>query len=87
MTNAITNAASLEQVVEIINANEGSEYFGGTDLRSAEQMAGQYAWEAASESGYTDDQSIEGQLEILADAGAMFDFNEALKEAVALKKQ
>ena len=87
MTNAITEANTLEQVVEIINSDEASEYFGGTDLRSAEKMAGQYAWEAAEESGYTDDESIEAHLDILSDAGARFNFSNALNEAIALKKQ
>ncbi len=90
MNNAITEANSIEEVVKIINkSKEGhaSEYFGGSDMREAEEMAGQYAWEAAEESGYTDDESIEAHLEILIEAGANFDFKIALKNAVSRKKQ
>jgi len=90
MTNAITEAQSIEQVVEIINtskAGHASEYFGGSDTREAEIMAGQYAWEAAEDAGYTDDVSIEAQLEILTDAGAEFDFSTALENAISRKKQ
>jgi len=90
MTNAITEAHSIEQVVEIINASKAghsSEYFGGTDTRAAEEMAGQYAWEAAEESGYTDNESIEAHLDILAEAGAEFDFGIALDNAISRKKQ
>lgn len=90
MSNAISEAHSIEKVVEIINASKAghaSEYFGGSDTRDAEVMAGQYAWEAAEENGYTDDASIEGHLEILADAGAEFDFSAALENAISLKKQ
>jgi len=84
MTNAITEAQSIEQVVEIINtAKEGqaSDYFGGADLRSAEEMAGQYALEAAQESGYTDNDSIAAHLDLLAEAGANFNFHSALDNA------
>ncbi|MEL0637629.1 hypothetical protein V6259_12750 [Marinomonas sp. TI.3.20] len=85
MTNAISQAHSLDQVVEIINSDNPAEYAGGTDLRSSEVMAGQYGWEAALESGYTSDKTIEAQLDILRDAGAEFDFREALDCAIALK--
>lgn len=89
MTNAITEARSIEQVVGIINAaKEGnsSEYFGGTDTRDAESMAGQYAWDAACESGYIEEQSIEAQLDILVEAGAQFDFAVALKFALTRRE-
>lgn len=89
MTNAITEASSIEAVVEIINASnkgESSGYFGGTDTRDAEVMAGQYAWEAAEKSGYTDDASIEAQLDFLVEAGAEFDFGAALENAISRKK-
>lgn len=86
MTNAILSANSVEEVVEAINtasAGSGVGYYGGTDLRSAEEMAGEYAWNAAKESGYCTEQDIEGQLEILADNGAKFDQEMALKAAIA----
>lgn len=90
MTNAITEARSIEQVVEIINSakeGESSAYFGGTDTRDAETMAGQYAWDAAKESGYTDAQSIVAQLDILVEAGAKFDFAAAVESAVSRKSE
>lgn len=90
MANAITEAHSIEQVVKVINeskAGHASEYFGGSDTRDAELMAGQYAWEAADESGYTDDGSIEAHLDILVEAGAEFDFSAALENAISRKKQ
>ncbi|WP_284211132.1 hypothetical protein [Proteus mirabilis] len=89
MSNAISQAASLEQVVEIINESyngNSASYFGGSDTRDAEVMAGQYAWEAASESGYTSDESIEAHLDILVEHGAKFDFNLALENALTRKK-
>lgn len=75
MSNAITEANSIGQVVDIINASEAE----------AEVMAGRYAWEAADESGYTDDCSIEAQLDFLVDAGAEFDFGAALENAISRK--
>ncbi|WP_299194799.1 hypothetical protein [uncultured Amphritea sp.] len=90
MTDAITEACSFEEVVEIINSSnrgESSGYFGGTDTRDAEIMAGQYAWEAAEDSGYTDDESIKAQLDILVEAGAEFDYSAALENAIGRKKQ
>jgi hypothetical protein len=90
MTNAITEAGGIEEVVEIINVSKNggaSGYFGGTDTREPEEMAGQYAWEAADESGYTDDESIEAQLDFLVAAGAEFDFSKALENAISQKKQ
>lgn len=88
--NAITEAQSIEQVVEIINAagNESAtEYFGGSDTRSAEAMAGQWAFEAADEAGYTENSDIEAQLNILSDAGADFDFSQALADAIGRRKE
>ena len=86
MTNAITEAGSIDKVVEVINASKSghsSEYFGGSDTRDAEEMAGQYAWEAAEESGYTDNASIEAQLDFLVEMGAEFDFGTALENAIS----
>lgn len=89
MINAITEAGSLEQVVEIINKSKlghSTEYYGGSDSRDAEEMAGQYAWEAAKECDCTSDDNIEAQLDYLREAGANFDFNGALKNAINRKK-
>ena len=90
MTNAITEAQSIEQVVEIINkakAGRSSDYFGGADLRSAEKMAGQHSLEAAQQSGYTDNDSIAAHLHLLAEDGANFDFHIALDNTNQEKKQ
>lgn len=90
MTNAITEAYSMEKVVEVINTSKNGEspsYFGGADTREAEVMAGQYAWEAAKDSGFTDDASIEAHLTFLADAGADFNFSSALDDAFNRKNQ
>ena len=86
MSDALSNAHSLKDVIAIINQPEASEYFGGADMRSAEQLAGQYAYDAAVDSGYISDADIEAQLENLYDAGANFNWSEALEEAINVKK-
>ena len=85
---AITEATSLEQVVSAINQaadGHGVDYFGGTDMRSAEKMAGQYALDAVTSSDYPEvnEENIAGHLEILEQAGAHFDPSGAV--ALALK--
>ena len=86
MSNAITEAKSIEQVIDIINASAEGHYFGGSDTRAAEVMAGQYAWESAKEADYTDDASISAQLDYLAEAGAEFDFDAALENAISRRE-
>lgn len=89
MSNAITEAQSFDQVVDIMNeSNQGnsSSYYGGSDTRSVEDMAGQYAWEAAEESGYIDVENISAHLNFLAEAGVEFDFNVALQNAFSRRK-
>ena len=78
MSNAITESKSLDEVVENINQSIRSN-----DAREAEEMAGQYAWEAAEESGYIDDSSVEAHLDYLIESGAKFDFEAALKNAIS----
>ena len=83
---AILNANSLEKVVEIVNAaNKGKavEYFGGAELSSGDILAGHYAYHCAeeSDSGVSEDE-IEAHLDILKEAGAEFDYNEAREEAL-----
>ncbi|OOF10887.1 hypothetical protein [Salinivibrio sp. PR919] len=88
MTNAISEAKTFDEVIEIINASangEASPYFGGTDLREPHDMAGQYAFEAAEESGYLDDDSISAHLDLLQESGARFDYQDALKVALSYK--
>jgi len=82
MSKAIELACSLEEVVEIINSDE-YPYFGGTDLRDAEEQAGEYAFSAAENTDDLTIESLEGQLDYLAEAGAKFDFNKALENAIS----
>lgn len=88
---AIENAHTITQVVEIVNAanrGEAIAYFGGTELRDGDQLAGHYAYDTAkSEGSGMEEADFEAHLEFLNDAGALFDFSKALAEAVLLKKQ
>lgn len=81
LSHTITNARSLEQVVEAIN---GSAFAG--DL-TGDQLAGQYAYEAVAGTEYTDENSLKAGLDVLDDAGAKFDRAEALKHAKNLVAQ
>ena len=47
-----------------------------------EYVAARYAAQAALESGYTDDRSIEVHLDLLTEGGAKFDFDMAKKAAI-----
>lgn len=87
--NAISEAKTIDEVVSIINRckhDQISEYFGGTDTRDAEAMAGQYAYSAALESGFVSDSAIEAHLDLLSEAGAVFEFQTALKNALNRKE-
>lgn len=90
MTNAISEARTLDQVVRIINKSYNGEspyYFGGSDIREPEEMAAQYAYEAALESGYTiDEESLEYHLDILVTASAKFCYLTALRLAQKLAR-
>ncbi len=77
--NALENCHSIKQVVELINNQSATD-------ASAEMVAAAYAWNAAEESGYTDNDSIEANLDFLRDSGAEFDFSEALEMAINEKK-
>lgn len=80
---ALSNAQSMERVVELVNGGtvEGVQ---GIEFTS-EQLAGQYAFEAAKEAGYgNSDADHEGQLEFLIEAGAVFNTAAAVKHAAAL---
>lgn len=84
LSNAIANASSLEQVVEYVNEGtcEGME---GIEFTSA-MLAGQYAYSAAAEC--TDDgvteRDLEGQLEFLSEAGAIFDEQAAIEHGMKI---
>ncbi|OHV13026.1 hypothetical protein [Kushneria phosphatilytica] len=84
LSNAIANSTSLEQVVEYVNEGtcEGME---GIEF-SSDMLAGQYAWSAAKE-GCDDEiteESIEGQLEFLREAGGVFNEQIAVEHAMKI---
>lgn len=80
ISQALQNAQSIDDVVEIINE-------GGTSSYDSNEIASQYAYNAADEAGYGIDQAnIEGHLDLLAEAGANFDYREAVKAALEAKK-
>lgn len=79
LSHTITNARSIEQVVDAIN---GTAWVG--DLTN-DQLAGQYAYEAQRQSGYEiEEDALEVHLDVLASAGAKFDFVAAKKHAKEL---
>ena len=55
----------------------------GTAMFSPEDLAGQYAADAAKQAGHTTQRDLIAQLEFLADAGAVFDHTAALAAARA----
>ncbi|WP_019933870.1 hypothetical protein [Oceanimonas smirnovii] len=85
LSNAIENATSIEQVVELINEGtcEGME---GIEF-TADILAGQYAWSAAKDfvdsAGMTAD-DLEAQLEFLSAAGAVFSESVAVDHGLKL---
>lgn len=76
MIGSIEQASSLREVVAIINKSHDVSipYFGGTDLRSPEQLAAAYT---ADEESF----AIAACLEILEEAGAKFNRPEAYRIA------
>jgi hypothetical protein len=82
--NKIENAISLEEVVEIVNNIHdvhSNSYYGGTDLRSAKALPGEYVAGAAIKSGYIDFESLDGHSETLEVCGIKFDYATALEAA------
>jgi hypothetical protein len=80
---AMRHATKLDAVVEMVNKGtcEGME---GMEF-SSEQLAGQYAFNAASNGDYpVDAGSIAGQLEFLSDAGAVFNASAAIAHGLAI---
>ena len=86
ISNSIKNATSQDEVVKIIIGSavghvEGME---GIEFTPA-QLAGQYAYDAAAQSGYTDEADIEAHLDILEGAGAAnFSYFDALDHGLAI---
>lgn len=84
ISRAVVSAQSLEDVVEIINKGGVCEGMEGVEF-TPEQLAGQYAEDAAHDSGFAVDQdAIEAHLEILRDAGANFDASAAAAHGMAI---
>ena len=91
---AIANAHCLEEVVSIINdanSDKSIPYFGGTEVRDGDTLAGHYAYDAFSESDsfeeFEDSKEfdpyfLDGHLDILVESGAEFDREKALKVAI-----
>lgn len=72
---ALDFAGSIEAAAAIITE--------GTSMFTPEQLAGQYAWDAAEQAGYSmDDEAFIAHLDFLIDAGAKFDAGRALMCAV-----
>lgn len=77
---ALDFAGSIEAAAAIITE--------GTALFTPEQLAGQYAWDAAQQAGYgTDDETIIAHLDFLSEAGAKFDGGLALMCAIAFNPE
>lgn len=78
---ALQNAKSIEEVVELING-------GGTSNNDGNEIAGQYAFDGANESkdNGLNKEDFEAQLDCLIEAGAIFDYPQALLEAIKNKK-
>ena len=69
------NILTLERIVEVIND-------GGTSSSTPEELAGYYAFDAAREgsdnAGDIDSDTIEAHMDFLAEAGARFNYAEAV---------
>lgn len=81
---AIQQCNNLEQVVDAINEAGsscfGAGYFGGTDTRSSEKMAAEYAAADVQDWDFWEDE-LEAHLDCLVEAGANFNYALALSEA------
>ena len=80
-THAIHFAHStLERAVETISE--------GTSFYTPEQLAGWYAYEASREAGFGyDDDTLEAHLDVIRDAGAVFDQAGAIAAARGFAEQ
>ncbi|ODN41114.1 hypothetical protein [Piscirickettsia litoralis] len=91
ISQALQQAQTFQQVVDMINAANNDEsipYHGGVDCaNTGDELAGQYAYDAADEAGYgIDEHNLEAHLELLSEAGAKFDHSKAMAEAMRIKK-
>lgn len=78
---AIDHAGTIERAAEIVTA--------GTSMFTPEQLAGQYAFDATrqGEGNTNNTQDVTAHLDALADAGAVFNYSEALDTAMEFAKQ
>lgn len=74
------NCNTVESVVERINDGPVQ----GFEQLTSNMLAASYAADAAVESGYTSSDSIEAQLDYIAENGAIFDKGPALDLAVEM---
>ena len=84
---AIANAHNIDQVVAIVNDANNSKavpYFGGTELREGDTLAGHYAYDAAEDE---DSEYFSGHLDYLREMGADFDHDKALQVAIKLSQE
>jgi len=73
ISQALQNAQSLKQVVELVNE-------GGASFFDQNEIAAQYSWDAAQDADYgMSIENLEGHLNLLAEAGAKFDHSEAIQ--------
>ena len=89
ISQAILNAHNIDQVVSLINdANndKATSYFGGTELRDGDTLAGHYAYDAAEDfdSENLNPENFDGHLDYLIEMGAEFDREKALQAAIKL---
>ena len=83
-SNAIRGYVTLERIVAIINEGGTCEGMEGIEF-SGEQLAGQYAFDAAKASGYPIDESaLDAHLDFLAESGAEFDRSTAIEHGLRL---
>lgn len=81
----IKNAQNLNEVVKLINNGTVENVDGFKNIKfRAEELAGQYAAEAKKDDQFfcSRSEELENQLTLLIEAGAKFNFAEALNHAL-----
>lgn len=76
----LAQAHGLESVVSMINRGGSCESMEGVEF-TPEDLAGQYAAEAARDNGFLDVEYLAAHLQFLSDAGAVFYAPSALEWA------
>ena len=83
VSRTLSEAHTIQSVVKIVNEGvvEGIEGI----VFTSEQLAGQYAVEAAQQSGYNvDENEIWAHLEFLSNAGGKFNFSSAVNHGMKI---